>query len=91
MLIRLLAATLSPLGLTYFNSMLALLAIKYFPIITYLFLLDDLLKNENKTFLSFYFYCRFSTQFPNTRSKPSSLCSAKILSQEDSKFANHLH
>jgi hypothetical protein len=29
-----------------------------------------------------------STQFPNTISKTSSLCSAKVLSQEDSKFAH---
>jgi hypothetical protein len=41
MLFRLLAKTLSPLGLTFFYSMLALLAIKYFPIISFLFLHDD--------------------------------------------------
>jgi hypothetical protein len=55
MLIRLLSTTLSPLGLTFFNSMLALLAIFYFPIISYLLLLDPL-KNENKDFLGFYFF-----------------------------------
>jgi hypothetical protein len=36
--------------------------------------------------LDFYFFC--STQFPNTISKASNLCSAKVLSQEDSKFAD---
>jgi hypothetical protein len=34
----------------------------------------------------FIFIGGFSTQFPNIISKASSLCSAKILSQEDSKF-----
>jgi hypothetical protein len=38
--------------------------------------------------LGFYFFGGFSTQFPNTISKASSLCSAKVLSQEDSKFAD---
>jgi hypothetical protein len=35
--------------------------------------------------LGFYSFCGFSTQFPNTTSKASSLCSTKVLSQEDSK------
>jgi hypothetical protein len=46
--IRLLATTLSPLGLTFFNSMLALLVIYFF-----LFLLDNPLKNENIDFMDF--------------------------------------
>jgi hypothetical protein len=37
-----------------------------------------------------YFLGRFSTQFPNATSKASSLCSAKVLSQEDSKFVDHV-
>jgi hypothetical protein len=45
-LIRLLAIILFTLGLTFSNSMLALLAILYFPIISYFLLLDDPLKNE---------------------------------------------
>jgi hypothetical protein len=38
--------------------------------------------------LGFYFFGGFSTQYRNTISKSSSLYSAKILSQEDSKFAD---
>jgi hypothetical protein len=68
--------------------MLALLSIQYFSIISYFYLLDDPLKNENKYFLRFYFLCGYSTQFPNTISKASSMCSAKILSQKDLKFAD---
>jgi hypothetical protein len=45
------------------------------------------IKNENKEFLDFYSFYGFSTQFLNTISKASTLCSAKFLSQEDSKFA----
>jgi hypothetical protein len=63
MLFILIATTLSPLGLIFFNSMLALLAIKYFPIISYLFLLDDPFKNENKVFLGFYFFVDFQLNF----------------------------
>jgi hypothetical protein len=36
--------------------------------------------------LANYFFHGFSTQFPNTISKASSLRSAKVSSQEDSKF-----
>jgi hypothetical protein len=39
-------------------------------------------------FRVFIFLCGYSTQFPNTISKASSLYSAKVLSQEDSKFAD---
>jgi hypothetical protein len=46
------------------------------------------LMTENKDILGFYYFCRFSTQFPNTISKASSLCCAIVLSQEDSKFAD---
>jgi hypothetical protein len=56
-----LATTLSPLGLTFFNSMLALLAIKCFPIVSYLLLIDDPFKNEKKDFFNFYLFCGFST------------------------------
>jgi hypothetical protein len=38
----------------------------------------------------FPFFPKFSTQFPNTISKALSLCSIKVLSQEDSKFADHV-
>jgi hypothetical protein len=41
-----------------------------------------------KVFWVFIYFCEFSTQFSNTISKASSLCSAKVLSQEDSKFAD---
>jgi hypothetical protein len=41
-----------------------------------------------KIFLGFYFFGGFSTQFPNTTSKVSIFCGAKVLSQEDSKFPN---
>jgi hypothetical protein len=71
--------------------MLALLAIKYFPIISYFLLFDDPLKYKNKEFLGFYFFCEFSTQFPNLLSKASSFCSVKVLSQVDSKFVDHLN
>jgi hypothetical protein len=70
--------------------MLALFTIWYFLLITYFLLLDDPSKNENKDFLGFYFSCEFSTQFSNTISKASSLCSTKLFSQEDSKFADHV-
>jgi hypothetical protein len=86
MLIRLLATTLSPLGFALFNSILALLAIWFFPFITPLLLLNDPLQNENKYFLSFYYFCEFSCQFPNIISK--TLCSAKEINQEDSKIAD---
>jgi hypothetical protein len=36
--------------------------------------------------LGFLSFNEFSTQFPNTISKASTLCRAKLLSQEDSKF-----
>jgi hypothetical protein len=39
-----------------------------------------------KIFWNFIFFGGFSTQFLNKISKASSLCSAKVLSQEDSKF-----
>jgi hypothetical protein len=56
---------MSPLGLTFFNSMLALLAI------TYLLLLDDPLKNENKDFLSLkYFLLDFQLNFLTEYQKP---------------------
>jgi hypothetical protein len=55
MLIRLLATTMSPVGLIFFNSMLALLEFSC-PLITYLFLLNDPLKNENKEFFGILFY-----------------------------------
>jgi hypothetical protein len=38
-------------------------------------------------FMNFY---EFPTQFPNTISKASTLCSAKDLSQEDSKITHHV-
>jgi hypothetical protein len=41
-----------------------------------------------KRFFGFLFFCGFSTQFPYTISKASSLWSAKVLSQEDSKFTD---
>jgi hypothetical protein len=43
----------------------------------------------NKDFLSFYSYFEFSTQIPNIISKALTLCSAKVLSQEDSRFARY--
>jgi hypothetical protein len=46
------------------------------------------LMNENKDIWDFYYFCRFSTQFPYTISKASSLCCAIVLSQEDSKLAD---
>jgi hypothetical protein len=53
------------------------------------------LKNENEEvlvfgFWFFFFFCGFSAQFPNTISKASSLYSEKVLSQEDSKFVDHV-
>ena len=54
-------------------------------------LLDDPIKNENKDFFEFLFiFNGFSTQLLNTNLKASTFCSAKILSQNDSKFANHI-
>jgi hypothetical protein len=50
----------------------------------------NLQKNENKDILDFNFFIGFSTQFPNTISKASTLCSANFLSQEDLKFADSI-
>jgi hypothetical protein len=61
--------------------MLALLAIPFFPCISYFLLL-----NEIKDFWISIFFYGFSTQSPNIISKASTLCSAKVVSQEDSKF-----
>jgi hypothetical protein len=36
-----------------------------------------------------FFFGGFSIQFSKVESKASSLCSIKVLSQEDSKFADH--
>jgi hypothetical protein len=38
--------------------------------------------------LGFSLFYGFSTQFPNIISKASTLCSAKVLSQEDSKIVD---
>jgi hypothetical protein len=66
-----------------------LLAIWFFSLITYPLLLNVSIKNGNKDFLGFnFFFNGFSTQFPKIIFKTSTLCSAKILSQEDSKIAN---
>jgi hypothetical protein len=46
--------------------------------------------NENKDSMDYIFFNGFSTQFPNTISKASTLRSAKVLSQEDSKFVEHI-
>jgi hypothetical protein len=45
---------------------------------------------KKRFFWIFISFCGFSTQFPITMSKGPSLCSAKFLSQEDSKFANRV-
>ena len=64
MLIRLLTTILSLLGLTFSNYMLALLTFLFFCFITYLLLLNEFIKNENKYFLDFLKkICGFSTQF----------------------------
>jgi hypothetical protein len=36
----------------------------------------------------FYFFNGFPTQFPNIISKAPTLCSTKVLNQEDSKFVD---
>jgi hypothetical protein len=69
-LFTLLATTLSPLELTFFNLMLALLVILYFLLITLFFQLDDPLKNENKCFLDFYFFMDFQLNFLTQYQKP---------------------
>jgi hypothetical protein len=81
-LIRLLSITLPPLGLTFFYSMLALLAVLFFFL---LYTSSYLMKIKPFGFLFFY---GFSTQSPNIILKVSTLCSAKVVSEEDSKFAN---
>jgi hypothetical protein len=68
-LIILLATTLSPLGLTFSNSMLSLLAIQYFPILSYL-LLDEPLNNENKGFLVFVVFVNFQLNVLTQYQKP---------------------
>jgi hypothetical protein len=63
---KLFATTFSPLGLTLFNLIFVISNV-LFPFITFLFILEDLLRNENNSFLrDFYVYlifCGFSTQF----------------------------
>ena len=49
---------------------------------TYNFLPNGFLNNENNFFWFFYIFHRFSTKFPSTILKISTLCSAKVLSQE---------
>jgi hypothetical protein len=49
---------------------------------------NDRFKNDNRDFLEFNVLNGFSTQFPNITPKASTLCSAKVLCQEDSKFAH---
>jgi hypothetical protein len=41
-----------------------------------------------KIYWNFYLFYGFSTQFPNTISKDSTLCGTKVLIQENSKFAD---
>jgi hypothetical protein len=48
------------------------------------------LKNENEDFFNFCFLYGSSIQFLNIISKASSLCSTKALSQEHSKFVDHV-
>jgi hypothetical protein len=57
MLIRLFATALSPLGLTFFY--VSIISNLFFPLITYILLFDDLLKNENKILWNFYFFMDF--------------------------------
>jgi hypothetical protein len=40
--------------------------------------------------MDFYIFYAFSTKSPNTISKALSLCGTKVLSQEDSKFVDHV-
>jgi hypothetical protein len=61
-----------------------------FLFITYLLLLDDFSKNGSKYFLDFYFFKGFSTQFLNITLNNSTPHSAKVLSQDDSKFVDPL-
>jgi hypothetical protein len=61
---------------------LALLAINFISFIACLLLLNDPLKNENKEFLVYKLFSGFLTQFVNTKSKASTLYSAKVLSKE---------
>jgi hypothetical protein len=59
-------------------------------------LLNDPSKNEHQDFFGFLFILfyfliyGFSTQFPNIISKASTLCSAKLLGEEDPKFVDHV-
>jgi hypothetical protein len=62
--------------------MLALLAINFISFIACLLLLNDPLKNENKGFLVYNLFYGFLTQFVDTKSKASTLYSAKVLSKE---------
>jgi hypothetical protein len=88
-LIRLFTTKLSPLGLTFFNSMLLMLRIYVFSFyhISH-FLLNGPLKDENNDFLGFNLFYGFSTQYVSIISKASTLCSATVLSQEDPKFVD---
>ena len=62
MLIKLLVATLSPLGLIFSNSILGLLAIQFF--------LLSYSKIENKIILDFYFFVDFQLNFQTKCQKP---------------------
>jgi hypothetical protein len=76
MMFRLLATTLSPLELTFFNSIL--LAIQFFSFITSLFLLNDFKRMKIKTFKFYIFLNEFSTLLSNITLKISILCSAIV-------------
>jgi hypothetical protein len=45
---------------------------------------------KRKILWNFYFFYGFSTQFPDTISKASTVRSAKVLRQEDSKFVERI-
>jgi hypothetical protein len=76
MMFRLLATTLSPLELTFFNSIL--LAIQFFSFITSLFLLNDFKRMKIKTFKFYICLNEFSTLLSNITLKISILCSAIV-------------
>jgi hypothetical protein len=59
-----------------FYSILSLLAIWFFPFITYLLIFNVPLKNENDDFLGIYFFMNFQFNFLIQYQKPQ-LCDAQ--------------
>jgi hypothetical protein len=81
------ATTFSPLELTLFNLIFVLLAIWCF-LSSHTSSYLNLSRNENNSFLRFFFFCGFPTHFTTTISKTTTLSNEKKFNQRNSKSTN---